>query len=179
MELVHELLPASLRVNDFVNRHPVQPRCTFLPAHQLKRHRQHVLPIDPVVQRVKPKPRLSLGLLIQPQPQSRKLLRTRPPTGPSWVVLRWPVQFFRSVISMIQAVLPTSCLSACTVGPLRSTGITPLLSYYQPRRLPVTPAQPYVFSSTVGSHPRAGPPRFLIRLSARALPNHPGMPSGC
>ena len=49
----------------------------------------------------------------------------------------------------------------CTVGPLRSTGITPLPRYYQPRRLPDTPAGPYVFGSAVGFHPRAGSHRFL------------------
>ena len=67
----------------------------------------------------------------------------------------------------------------CPVGPLCSTGIAPLLSSYWPRRLPAGPGGGYAFPPPVGFRPTAGSPRFLIRLSAGAVPNHPGEPCRC
>ena len=38
--------------------------------------------------------------------------------------------------TVVQAALPSSYLSAYLMGSLRSTGVTPLPRYYEPRRLP-------------------------------------------
>ena len=52
-------------------RHPVDARCAVVLQHQPPRHRQHVEPIDPVIQGVKPKLRFLLGLSPQLPPQLR------------------------------------------------------------------------------------------------------------
>ncbi len=47
---------------------------------------------------------------------------------------------------------------------------------------PPTPGAPrlgYVFPAALGSTHAHGSPRFLVRLSMRAVPNHPGGPGSC
>jgi hypothetical protein len=61
----------------------------------------------------------------------------------------------------------------CPAGPLRSTGVTPLLRYYAPRRFPVPPSDSFT-RRRLGSTRGTGPPRFLTDLSTRAALNHPG-----
>ena len=54
-----------------------------------------------------------------------------------------------------------------TARPLRSTGITPLRRYYGPIRLPITPAEPYVFRRRWVPPPCPGLPgsRFVFRYA--------------
>lgn len=61
------------------------------------------------------------------------------------------------------------------VGPLDSTRVTPLQSYYEPLRLPKR-AIIYVMHSidVLGSTHSVGPLRFRSVLSTRAVSNHPG-----
>jgi len=71
------------------------------------------------------------------------------------------------------------------VRPLRSPGVTPLLRYYGPLRLPAAATLQVMDSpqmlpspySAEGTTP--GLPGSLTDLSTRALPNHPGRPDRC
>ena len=60
---------------DLFDRHAVHPRCALVGSHPPPRRFQHVAPIDPVVQHVKPELRFLLGLLIQLLSQQREFLR--------------------------------------------------------------------------------------------------------
>jgi hypothetical protein len=64
-------------------------------------------------------------------------------------------------------------------GPLRSTRVTALHHYYEPRRLLVTAPRLMSSSSALGSTPETRSPRFLTTLSSRAAPNHPGRFDDC
>lgn len=68
-----------------------------------------------------------------------------------------------------------------TVGPLRSTGVTPLPRYYGPLRLPTQPQVGYVFPTHVAhnSSTTSGLPGSSADLCVRAVPNHPGRSDGC
>jgi hypothetical protein len=68
-----------------------------------------------------------------------------------------------------------------TVGPLRSTGVTPLPRYYGPLRLPTQPQVGYVFPTHVADNSSAtsGLPGSSADLCVRAVPNHPGRSDGC
>ena len=71
--------------------------------------------------------------------------------------------------------------SSYLVGFLRSTDITPLPRYYEPRRLP-TRARRKVIHSPSPLHPQmhpVGSPRFLAVRSTRAVPTHPGEYAWC
>ena len=64
----------------------------------------------------------------------------------------------------IQAVFSSSYRFMSSVRPLRSTGVTPLLRYYGPIRLPITAASPVMSSRRAWlafARHRAGPPRLL------------------
>ena len=69
VQFCHQRCGTALRVFDLVDRHPVGPGCALVATHLLPRCHQHVGPVDPVVQGVKPEPRLLLGLLAELQPQ--------------------------------------------------------------------------------------------------------------
>ena len=64
VKLASEPLRSAFLVYDLVDRDAIDPSCASIPAHLLPPGHQHVCPIDPVVQSVKPEPRLSLGLLV-------------------------------------------------------------------------------------------------------------------
>ena len=92
-------------------------------------------PIDPVIQRVKPELRLLLGLLAQLRPQRGEFLRQ----ATRRLVFCQPFQlfrFFRSGTFRSSGSPRFSFEALLPAGPLRSTGITPLLRYYGPLRLP-------------------------------------------
>ena len=91
----------------------------------------HNVPIDPVIQGVKPKLRFLLGFVMQFLSQKREFRRQRPR-------LRSGIQ--------VQAVLPSLNIHMWLVGLLRSTGITRRHHYYEPRRLPHR-AEPAVMPS--------------------------------
>src|SRR5207237_695084 len=74
-------------------------------------------------------PRLLLGLVSQLLSQKREFRRQSP-------LLRSGTFRIQHGIIRVQAVLPFSYLSTYLAGSLRSTDITPLRRYYEPRRLP-------------------------------------------
>ena len=67
------------------------------------------------------------------------------------------------------------------VRPLGSTGITPLLSYYGPVRLPTRATKGLFLSQRCcgWGHTLPGLPGSSTNLSARAVPYHPGEPDSC
>ena len=146
--------------------------------HQPPRTQQHVVPSDPVIQRVKPELRFLLGLLTQLPSQFRDFRRQldsrfrlrwdRRVTCP-----RWLFAFFRSG-TVVQAVLLTSDENANLAGDLRSTAVTPLPRYYVPLRLPTGPASGYVFPRAVepSSGPEFGSPGRVSQVP-RSICRHP------
>src|SRR5205085_4509902 len=117
---------------------------------------QHIHPIDPVIQSIKPELRFLLGFVAQLLPQQRDF-----PRQPS-VPARSP--FFRSGSFFLQAVLLPSCSCLFPARPLRSLRITGLLRYYGPLRLPAQ-----VSSRSYGFLPD--------ERGMSPLPNLPGLPS--
>jgi hypothetical protein len=81
---------------------------------------------------------------------------------------------------MIQSVLPSSYQSTYLAGSLRSTDITPLRRYYEPRRLPTRAGRTVMDSRPPLEEVHSvGSPRFLADRSMRAAPNHPGERDRC
>ena len=65
-------------------------------------------------------------------------------------------------------------------GPLGSTGITPLPSYYEPLRLPAAPPRRLWLRAGPWVPPKPpGLPGSSVNLSARAVSTHPARPAGC
>jgi len=162
-----EFQRSPVGVADRVDRDPVAARCALMGADPVPSRSERVPPIDPVLQGVKPALRLLLRLLAQLLPQKRACRRQRP--------------VVRSGILRIQAVLPSSCSHTYLARPLRSTGVTLLPRYYEPRRLP-TGAGSAVMSSHGPLDPKSTPsglPGSSVDPSTRAVPNHPGEPGRC
>ena len=88
------------------------------------------------------KPKLLLGLSAQFVSQRRKVDR-HPRFGNEGLFRSRPTQ----------SELPPSYTNVPPVGPLRSTGITPLLRYYEPLRRLHGPTNGYVFPSAVDGDP--------------------------
>ena len=164
--------------NDVLTRHVIHPRSSVVSQHQPPRGHQHVVPTDPVIQRVKPELRFLLGLLTQLPSQLGDFRRQLD----SGFHLRWNrrlilprrlATFFRSG-TFVQAVLLTSDENANLAGVLRSTGITPLPRYYGPLRLPTGPASGYVFPRAVepSSGPEFGSPGRVSQVP-RSICRHP------
>jgi hypothetical protein len=57
-----------------LDAHTVHARCAVIAGHLVPRRPQHVGPVDPVIQGVKPKPRLPLGF---PVPELTELSEER------------------------------------------------------------------------------------------------------
>jgi hypothetical protein len=173
-------------VDDVLTGHPIDARSAVVLQHQPPRDRQHVGPMNPVIQRVEPEARRLLGLLSQPPPQLRDFreerdamadLLFRRPLGPRASV-------FRSG-NLFQAVLFASCGNMLAAGALRSTGVTPLPRYYGPLRLPCRPGDGYVFPSPVApgtpvpTAAHTGLSGSSMNLSTSAAPSHPGGADRC
>ena len=116
-----------------------------------------------------------LGLLAELLSQTSEFRRQR---GPSTHLRRvgTDLPLFRSGMQRIQAALSSSHKSVTPAGLLRSTGITPLPRYYEPRRLPTGAAHGVMVSpAALGVRPTPpGLPGSSIDLSTPAVSNHPG-----
>jgi len=122
------------------------------------------------VQRIEAEFRFPLGLVAQFLSQGREF--------------RPRVRFRSLGVSrsrLFQSALLLSYRYVFEVGSLGSTGITPLLGYYGPLRLPTQPPDGYVFPTGVDDITATTPglPGSSIGLSPRAVPSHPGSPNGC
>jgi len=167
VQLVEESCHART-INDVLTRHPIHAGRTLVLQYQLPCCCQHVAPIDPVVQYVKPKLRLLFGLATQLPPQCRDFYSQSHPC----YRLRWNRR--RSGLRqlavrcgiLIQAVLLTSCENMFTAEALRSTGITRRQHYYGPLRLPTRPASGYVFPLAVETttHPADDSPHRVSQV---------------
>src|SRR2546422_408849 len=196
-QLLQEPFHSPLRRLDLLDRDAVDPRRSLIASHLVPGRRQHIAPIDQIVQRVESELRLLLGLLAQLLSQNREFLRQhtlRAPFPPSrwwWHTHHQPPDRRRALQRprlprsrfLLQSALPPSYKSMLTPRPLRSTGITPLLRYYGPLRLPAKAVCPgYLFPGPRGfscSPALSGLPGPFTDLSLRAAPIHPGKPSGC
>ena len=116
-----------------------------------------------------------LGLLAQPVSQTSKFRGQPDP------VVR--LRRFRSLrplsrvgMHRIQAAHSSSDTDANPAGPLRSTGVTPLPRYYEPRRPPAGADHAVMLSRAALGLPPTPPglPGSSIDLSAPAVSNHPG-----
>ena len=151
-------------IDDVPARHAVDPGSSVMGQHQQPRGRQHVVPIDPVVQGVKPELGFLLGLLTQFPSQLGDFGRQSHTGLLFWLVqMLVPAQavaYFRSG-TCVQADLLTSDENMNLAGALGSTRVTPLHSYYGPLRLPNWPIGGYGFPSIVDlrSHPDSRPPK--------------------
>ena len=81
---------------------------------------------------------------------------------------------------VIQAVLPSSSTRTYLAGPLRSTDITPLHRYYEPRRLPTRAAPPVMHSQRTLSNTltRSGLPGSCLLVQRVPPPIAPESPTG-
>jgi hypothetical protein len=157
---------------DLGDCHPVHPRCTLVGAHLRPGCLQRVAPIDPVVERVEPEPRLLLGLVVQLLSQTREALRQGVPPALGQPV---PRQVLRSRILGIQAALPSSDFASLRHGPFAPRALPRFLatmgrsdSRPQPRGRLCIPAP------ALGYPPHwAGPPRFLDRSVGARCPHPP------
>ncbi len=183
-----EELRRARPIDDVLAADAVHSGSAVVLEHQPPSRGQHVEPMHPVIQRVKPEFRFLLGLAAQLPPQLRDFPRQRDARlhlrlG-RWLVRGVGRRFFRSG-SFNQAGLLTSCGNTSSAGLLRSTDVTPLHRYYEPLRLPIEPAGGYLFPHAAAGPlaPRADCPtgslRFLLSLSAPAARSHPGGPDRC
>ena len=170
-------------VLDVPERHSVHARRTVVLQHQPPSRQQHVEPIDPVVQGVEPEPRLLLGLVAQLPSQFRDFLGQRHPRLHLRRVRRWlrglasPV--FRSG-TFVQAGLLTLTNCMISAGSLRSTGISRFIATTNPsdshpsRRAVMHSRSALALNRARDVGRPCGSLRFLIDLSASAVPNDPG-----
>jgi len=154
---------------DLFDRLAVDSRRAPVSSHYFPRCLQHIAPIDPVVQYIKPELRFLLCLLAQLLSQKRNFLRQSP------VALRLlsrilPV--FRSG-TLVQAVFPPSYFSMFSVRPLRSTIITRFPATMSLSDSRPEPPSGYVFPHEVGLSCSAGSPRFLGRSFHARCPLSP------
>src|SRR5712691_10971142 len=132
---------------------------------------KHVLPIDPVIQRVKPKLRLRLGLLTKLMSQKRKF-----PCALAFGLRRDKLQLFRNGI-FIQAAFPLSSISISLLRPLRSTVVTRFFATMGLSDSRQGPTKSYLFLLAVLAP--AGLPGSFADLCTRAAPFHPEEPNDC
>src|SRR5882672_5494705 len=143
---------------DVVQRHAITPRRTLILPDPLPRRLEHVATIDPVEQRVEPKPWFLLRLASQFPSQQGDTLRQ---VGFRHEALGFPV---RDGASVAQAAAPFVDENMREVRPLRSTAITPLPRYYEPVRLPAAVDVPLWIPArrwSCGHDHHAGSPRTL------------------
>jgi hypothetical protein len=179
VQYLHEARGAVLLVHDLVDRDAVDPRGAVVLAHLLPCLPQHVLPIDPVVQRIEPELRLSLGLEVQLPPQLREFLRQSSALAPFGDEIRVHRRVFRSRDLGSQAALHSSCVCMHPAGPLGSTVVTRFTATMSPADSRRSDPRLMPSPRALGSTQTTGSPRLLTNPSARADPNHPGRSNGC
>ena len=144
-----------VRLHNLLDHEAVHPGRALIGPHQFLGRFQHILPIDPVGQRIKPELRFLLGLLAQLLSQLRNFLRYPWLFHRSWSRLSRGYPSLRSGI-FIQVVFSSSYRCMLSLKPLGSTGVTPLPRYYGPLRLP--PGPPRRLSLPVARWSLALPP---------------------
>ena len=183
LQRLHQSCRPSGGVHDLVDRYSIHPWCTVVCGDQVPGRPEHVSPVDPVIQRIKPELRLSLRLLIELLSQREDFLgQPLAIDGEDLSKRLWQCGLIvRSVAGLAQAVLHVSDSASCRQGP------------FAPRALPRFPATPtpsdfclcntnrlLIPDDASGYDPsRADLPGSSISLSVRAVPSHPGEPNDC
>src|SRR5712691_841001 len=168
---VYQTLGSSGGFLDGLNTHAVKPGFSPIRSNLLPGRPKHVLPIDPVIQRVKPKLRLRLGLLTKLMSQKRKF-----PCALAFGLRRDKLQLFRSGI-FIQAAFPLSSISISLLRPLRSTVVTRFFATMGLSDSRQRPTKSYLFLLAVLAP--AGLPGSFADLCTRAAPFHLEEPNDC
>jgi len=183
-KLIVQLLQECRRagtINDVLARLAIHAGSALVLQHQPPGSGQHVVPIHPVVQGVKPESRLSLGLAAQLPPELRDVQRQHDPRFHLRLGRRllgiWSCRLFRSGTN-VQAGLSSVAKTQFSAGVLRSAGVTRFLRYYDPLRLPPSPGSRLCLPA--GCWRRSpdrqhadGSLRFLNGLSPSAVLSHP------
>jgi hypothetical protein len=156
----------------------IHSRRSLVGPYPSPRRFQNISAKNPVIKNIEPKPTFSLGLAAQFPSQKRDLHRH---PGFRLEPFRHP---FRNGALLAQAVSPPFDQNMTEVRPLRSIPFPGLPHYYGPLRLPAMAVtqvidSPRTLPSTVSMDTTPGLPGSSTDLSARALLNHPGRPSGC
>src|SRR5258708_6707993 len=134
LEFIQESLHTGFRRFNLFDLDAVHPRRALVGSHPFPCRFQHIAPIDPVVQSIKPELRLLLGLLTQLLSQQREFI---------WgsVSARLFLQgfdmlpFSRSRMFVQAVLLPSYSSNASSEAPSLH-GRYPLPRYYEPLRLP-------------------------------------------
>src|SRR6266568_2105002 len=155
---IHQRFCSIFGLFDLFDRLAVDSGRAPVLSHYLPRRHQHIAPIDPVIQHIKPELRFLLCLLAQLLSQKRNFLR-QSPVALRLLFLSLPV--FRSG-TFVQAVLPSSYFSMFSVRPLRSTIITRFFATMGLSDSRPEPPSGYFFPLGVALR-SAGSPRFLGR----------------
>ena len=176
LNLIEKYLHSSFPFLDPTDRYPIHSRRSLIGSYPNPRCLQYISTKHPIIQRVEPKLTFTLGLATQFPSQKRDLLwhprlRLEPFCLP-----------FRYGALLAQAASPLFDQNVTEVRPLCSILFPGLLRYYGPLRLPAVAAPvvmdfPEALFTAATTTP--GLPGPSTDLSARALPNHPGRPSGC
>jgi hypothetical protein len=162
---------------DVFDPYSIYPGCTTIGPHHPPRRFQRVCPIDPVIERIKPKFRFLLGLLAQLPPQVREFFWDGYLPA-LFQPLQHISQFFRSGSFSVQAVL-------LLFRWMHASRKAPSLHQHYPASSLLwafpTPAPASLFGYLFpqGPYSAAGLPGSSIALSTHAIPFHPGEPPGC
>jgi hypothetical protein len=161
-----------------VDTYSINTRCSLPRSHTRPRRFKYIPTKDAIIQSVKPKRRLSLGLAAQFPSQKGDFnwharLGAKPLCHP-----------FRNGALSAQAAHPFFDGNMTEVWPLRSIPFPGLPHYYGPLRLPAAAVMqvmdsPQTVSTTLVADSTPGLPGSSTNLSTRALPNHPGRSNGC
>src|SRR5450759_1911634 len=182
LDFVQKSLHTGFRRFDFFDLYAVHPGRAPIGSHPFPSRFQHIAPIDPIVQSVKPELRLLLGLLAQLLSQQREFVWGSVSTR---LFLQGfdKLPFFRNRI-FVQAVLLPSTAAMFPVRPLGSTGVTTLPRYYGPLRLPARTVPSVIDSLWSFGVGCPSPPCRVSQVprliySCALVPNHPGRSGEC
>ena len=171
MKSIDQSLGSAGGFLDRFDTHAVKAAFSTIRSHFFPCRPKHIVPVDPVIQCVKPKLRLRLGLLTKLMSQKRKF-----PQRLAFGLCLGTLQFFRSG-TFIQAAFPLSSISMSSLRPLRSTVITRFFATMGLSDSRQRPAIGYLFPLAVSAP--AGLPGSFADLSTRAALSHPEEPGDC
>src|SRR5262245_9131498 len=171
MKSANQALGSAGGFLDCLDTDAVKPGCSTIRSHFLPGRPKHIAPIDPVIQCIKPKLRLRLGLLTKLMSQKRKF-----PQSHTINLTLGKLQLSRSGI-FIQAAFPLSSVSLSSLRPLRSTVITRFFATTGLSDSRQGPAKSYLFPLTVIAP--AGLPGSSADLFTRAALSHPEESDDC
>src|SRR5664280_2424874 len=180
LKFIQKSLHTGFQRFDLFDLDAVHPGRALVGSHPFPCRFQHIAPIDPVVQNVKPKLRFLLGLLAQLPSQQREFIWAS-------VSTRLFIQgfdmhpFFRSRIFVQAVLLPSYSSNASSEAPLLH-GRYPASSlvWASPTPGQDRPSVMYSLGPLGSGYPfpaLPGLPGSSTDLSLRAVPNHPGRSS--